>query len=321
VAQIGLIGAGYWGEKWARVLSENDALAWVYDKDSVKQIKVHAKYNAPDPGEPDWDNCDGVIIATPPDTHADLSREALENDVHVLCEKPLALSVGDVAELAELADDRGLVYMAGHTFLYARPIHRLWTWVQEFEEVWYMRFDWLNDGIVRDDVDVLWNVGPHPLSILFFIYGHEAPDVGLCIGSSFLPDNDHADVVNSSLLYPSGLLVDINLSWANPTKEREITVVGSDGKISCQTNQGDMTYMSPEGDTKHLVDTGPEPLQSEFEDFVGCIEQDKTPTSDGWSSGGRVVEWLEILSDVRQYTDRLGNKRLEEDTTDENPVS
>ena len=317
---IGLIGCGYWGPNLLRNFRRNpDArVVAVADRDSSRRAFVEREY--PGVGTTDdhrWllddPEIDAVVVATPASTHADLAREALEKGKHVLVEKPLAMRAGDAEALVELAEARDLILMAGHTFLYNAAVERLKREVDAgtLGEVYYLYSQRLNLGIVRSDVNAMWNLAPHDVSIVLHLFGEE-PQRVTAQGACYLQPGIE-DVVFMDLAFPSGRHAHIHVSWLDPGKVRRMTVVGSkkmcvyddiaEAKLALYDRGIDRQFEQPSDYGLHqLVKRAgdivlpkidfQEPLAKETAAFLTAIQTGEAPLSDG-RSGLAVVRVLE----------------------------
>jgi predicted dehydrogenase len=172
-------------------------------------------------------NLNAVVISTPPALHYSIARDCLEHGLNVLVEKPLTLNSGHAQELIDLADARNLVLMVGHTFEYNSAVHALKHYMDsgELGEIYYLDMARLNLGLFQRDSNVLWDLAPHDLSILFYLLG-EMPVTVSAHGTPCVFDDIH-DVAYVNLNFRSGISAHIHVSWLDPCKVRRITVVGS----------------------------------------------------------------------------------------------
>ncbi|HVS28988.1 MAG TPA: Gfo/Idh/MocA family oxidoreductase, partial [Solirubrobacteraceae bacterium] len=177
---VGLAGAGYWGSKLARNIFEASGcrLTAVCDADPSRLDATIERY----PGcrgelELDRllaaDDIDAVVLATPASLHAAHADAAMRAGKHVLVEKPLALSTADCEGLCALADETSLTLMVGHTFIYSEPVNMLRDYVSQGQlgELLYVYGQRVNLGVIREDLNALWNFGPHDVSILLYLLG------------------------------------------------------------------------------------------------------------------------------------------------------
>jgi predicted dehydrogenase len=172
-------------------------------------------------------NVDAVIIATPVGTHHALAAAALSAGKHVFVEKPLAASSADCIELIELAADRDLILMAGHTFLYSPPVNMIRDLILSGEvgEVYFISMNRVNLGIHQPDVSVVWDLAPHDFSILLYWLQESPSHVTAISRACVMPDKP--DVAFINLEFASGVITQVQLSWLAPSKLRRTTVVGS----------------------------------------------------------------------------------------------
>jgi predicted dehydrogenase len=238
--RVGVVGAGYWGPNLIRNLAElpGSPLAAVADANPTRLDYIRARYpavalydagailfNAP--------GIDAVVIATPAETHYALAREALLAGKHVFVEKPLATSGAQCLELARIAHDRGLTLMAGHTFVHNDALR--WTKQQldagTLGDVHYLYSRRLNLGQIRQDINVVWNLAPHDISIMGFLLDARPSRVS-CAGYAYI-QNGVEDVAFVTLEYPpitpagTPRSAHIHVSWLDPHKVREVVVVGT----------------------------------------------------------------------------------------------
>ncbi len=317
---VGIVGLGYWGPNLMRVLSRLPRVRLKYgcDLDEGRRSKQARLY----PGTlftGDFeellsdDELDAVVVASPSPTHAGLARQVLLADKDVFVEKPLALSPADAEQLVKLAAQRGRILMVGHLLEYHPAVSRLKALVSsgELGEVFYVYAHRLNLGIIRQDENALWSLGPHDLSVAMYLFDQE-PVEAQASGHSYLR-NGVEDVVFATLRFGDGKVAHFHMSWLDPHKERKITVVGSE-KMAVFDDMSrdeklklyDKGVQKPEyesygeyinlrfGDVviPHLPND--EPLKLECEHFVQCLVERKQPTSDG-RDGLRVVRTLDAL--------------------------
>lgn len=232
---VAQIGVGYWGPNLLRNLvgCGRCTVAQVADLSAERREFVRSLYPAiettasidevlRDPA------IDAVVIATPAKTHYELALRALESGKHLLVEKPMATSVAEVEGIGQLAREKGLVAMVGHTFLFNPAVRYLKKLIDsgELGEVRYIYSQRLNLGRIRSDVDALWNLAPHDISIIQFLLGEPEPARVRRSGMDFIqPGVD--DVVFLTVEYPGKVLAHIHVSWLDPHKVRCMTVVGS----------------------------------------------------------------------------------------------
>jgi predicted dehydrogenase len=236
--RVAVVGLGYWGPNLVRTLhelSEAEVVA-ICDSDERELKKVGRRY----PGvrqEKDFERVlsdgevDAILIATPVATHYPLARRALEAGKHVFVEKPLAGSVETAVDLIRLADEKGLLLMPGHTFLYSPPVNLIREQIRSgaIGTTYFISMSRVNLGLHQKDVSVVWDLGPHDFSILCH-WLDERPVAVSAIGRSCVIA-DRPDVAFINLEYASGTIAHIELSWLAPSKLRRTTIVGSERMI------------------------------------------------------------------------------------------
>jgi predicted dehydrogenase len=325
------IGCGYWGPNLLRNFSslKDCRVKYVVDSSEERRTFVEAGFprtRAVADNSIVFSDSDvaAVIIATPAGTHFSLAREALLAGKHVFVEKPLATTTAEVDELGKIADDRGLVLMAGHTFIYNSAVRYVKKLLDagELGQIRYIYSQRLNLGRIRSDIDALWNFAPHDISIIQYWLGDPAPISVRRLGMDFI-QRGVDDVVFLSIVYPEKVIANIHVSWLDPQKVRKMIVVGSrkmvvyddiaDDKIAIY-DKGidkmavlgqDMDFDNPRppqfdyrsGDILLPQINFKEPLRTEAEHFVDCIVNKKTPIT-GAAHARNVVSILESASSL-----------------------
>lgn len=236
--KVGLIGFGYWGTNLFRNLSTSPAfeLAAVADASAARRAALQQLYPSGRILESADDiiadkSIDAVVIATPVGTHFDLARKAMLAGKHVLTEKPMCASVAQAEELVDLAARQGVVLMVDHTFLFTGAVQRIGEIVRagELGRICYYDSMRVNLGLFQPDVDVLWDLAPHDLSILDYLIDEEPIHIeasGYCHVNQHLPD-----IVYLTLHYASPIVAHLNLSWMSPVKVRRTAIGGTDKMI------------------------------------------------------------------------------------------
>lgn len=317
---IAVVGAGYWGPNLLRNFHQLQEahVSWVCDSDEARLQRIRQLYPTVrttlsfDEVLADTDTT-AVAIATPAETHYPLAKRALQSGKNVFVEKPLALSAAHAGELVALAKEKGTTLMVGHTFLYNAAVTRLKEYVTsgELGDILYLYAQRLNLGQVRQDVNVLWNLAPHDVSILLHLLD-EQPQRVSARGIAHLRDGIE-DFVFATLEFSNKRTAHLHVSWLDPNKIRRFTIVGSrkmvvfddvssSAKIQLY-DKGVTKFASPQdfAEFQLQVRTGDlvvpsipmrEPLRMECQHFLDCIHTGKTPISDG-VNGLRVTEVLE----------------------------
>src|SRR5215218_6040472 len=293
--RVALLGHGYWGPNLARNLHLRLGRGWVacVDPDPGRRAEVAHRYPwvrvLADPAEAMADpEVDAVVVATPARTHAALVQEALAAGKHVLVEKPLALSTVEAVALAEAAERAGRVLMVGHTFEYNPAVTRMRELIEagELGELWYLHSQRVNLGRIQRDINALWSIGPHDVSIANYLVG-AAPLWVAARGARYL-HADVEDVVFATLGYDGGVLAHLHVydKGADP-------VAGGFGEFQFRLRRGDL----------HVPRTDlTEPLALELDHFLDCCRTGARPRTDAWN-GVRVVATLEA---AQQSLDKGG---------------
>lgn len=318
--QLGLIGVGHWGPNIARSMDSTGRanVRWICDLNEARLAWIagrHAEARTTNSiedllGDPELD---AVAIATPVPTHFDLAVRALEAGKHVLMEKPITQTSEQGLELAKLAETKGLTLMVGHVFEYNATVRALKQLIQDGElgTIQYMSFTRTNLGPVRTDVNALWDLASHDVSIMAYFLDDFPADV-TARGQAYLNENIE-DAVFATFGFKSGVVAHVNVSWLNPQKVRSITVVGDkkmavwdDLEMQRPIQVFDRHVEVPDDADSFIdfktavVDGGVfipnvrlnQPLQAECDHFIDCVDKGQRPQSDGWN-GLRVVQALE----------------------------
>ena len=326
--RVALLGYGYWGPNLARNLHMRLGEGWVacVDPDPARRAEVARRYPwvrlLEDPAEVMADpEVEALVVASPARTHAALVAEAVAAGKHVLVEKPLALSTAEAVALAEAADQAGRVLLVGHTFEYNPAVTRMRELLEagDLGDLWYLHSQRVNLGRIQSDINALWSIGPHDVSIANYLVG-AAPRWVAARGARYL----HAeveDVVFATLGYDGGVLAHIHVSWLDPSKLRRTTLVGSrrmvvfddlDSEAKLRVYDkgadpvgggfGEFQFRLRRGDL-HVPRTDlTEPLALELDHFLECCRTGARPRTDGWN-GVRVVATLEA---AQQSLDKGG---------------
>ena len=235
VVKIAQIGVGYWGPNLLRNLVANKSceVKKVVDLSEERREFVRRLYPSITVSDKVEDiivdkNIDAVIIATPVATHFDLTMRCLKAGKHVLVEKPMATTVDEVQQIGKLANKKGLVAMVGHTFLCNAAVRYVKTLIErgELGDIRYIYSQRVNLGRIRNDVDALWNLAPHDISIIQYWLNDPEPVRVTRNGKDYVQSGID-DVVFMNIQYPGNIIVNIHVSWLDPHKIRKMTIVGS----------------------------------------------------------------------------------------------
>ncbi len=319
--RLGMIGYGYWGANILRNLrglagarvqmvcdTAEDALqraARAYPELSRTRDSADILFS------PD---IDAVAIITPVWTHFELAKAALQNEKHVFLEKPLTATARQAEELIELADRRGLTLMVDHTFLFTGAVRKIRQLIYSgtLGALYYYDSTRVNLGLFQHDVNVVWDLGPHDLSIMDYLVRHK-PEAVSATGQRHVGELE--DVAFITIYFPEKMIAHINVNWLSPVKVRSTLIGGerrmlvwndleADEKIKvydkgvnvCQREQVYellVSYRSGDVWIPHI--RGEEALQNELEYFLDCVTNKKKPINDG-RAGLRVVRLLEAAS-------------------------
>ncbi len=318
--RVGIIGLGYWGPKLARNFAGLETANLVIAADlSAGRLEEFAKLfpqveTTQNAADLLGDNVDAVVIATPVHAHYQLAKEALLAGKHVMVEKPIARTSFQAKDLVDLAAERGLKLMVGHTFEYNPAVGAVRQIIQsgELGRIYYVNSTRVNLGLLQPDINVMWDLAPHDLSILCYILGEEPQKVS-ALGATFVnQESNLQEVVYINLRFPDGILANLRVSWLDPVKQRSITVVGNKKMLVYDDIAEDKVVIFDKGveipahsvtveefraSYRHGEETvypiqWVEPLRAECQHFVDCIRNDCIPRSDGLD-GLKIVKILE----------------------------
>lgn len=321
--RFGIVGWGYWGPKIARNLDSlsHTCVTMVADLDARRLGSMGVNQNGSgiqsttDIQDVFNSNVDGVVIVTPVRTHYALAREALLHDKHVLVEKPLTASVEEAEELVALARERKRVLMVGHTFEYNLAVNELRRLVRsgELGRIYCVEAERVNLGLFRQDINVIWDLAPHDISILLYLFG-KTPDQIRVQAHAHLQSHIH-DIAHLDLGFDDGMTAHVHVSWLHPCKIRRVTVIG-DAKMAVydDTNPAEMIKVYNKGADIHAdpvisyrygAITIPhidwiEPLRLECEDFASSIRNGTQPRA----HGGVGLEVVRVLAAAQRVLDQ-----------------
>lgn len=315
--RVGVLGVGYWGSKHLRVLQSVPGVSEVHAIDErlglmpeyaqfISAGRGHVSLTAALP------HVDAVVIATPPTSHARLGLEAIAAGKHVLIEKPLATTTADAEALIAAADEADVTLMVGHTFEYNAAVWMLRDLIQseELGSLFYLDSARLNLGLYQTDVNVIFDLAPHDISIANHVLGTR-PDAVEAWGSRHV-HSTYEDVAYLRLHYDQlGVSANIHVSWLDPHKVRRLTAVGSkkmavyndmaEEKVrvhdkaalpSASDGSGPARFVYHQGDVISPFVNFQEPLAVQDRHFADCIQKHTKPTTDG-ECGLAVVQVLE----------------------------
>lgn len=309
MTKIGIIGTGYWGKHHLRAFSQSECeIVGICDIDPQKKaladsygIKFFADYKKL------LRKVDAISIVTSPATHYSIAKKALKLGKHVLVEKPFVLNTKEAKELIKLAKEHECILMVGHIYLFHPAIIELRKLIvqKDLGKIYYLISERLNLGIIRNDVNSLWNFAPHDLSILLYLLDKK-PRAVAAYGRAFL----HAgieDITILNLTYANDTLAHLILSWLHPSKVRQLTLVGSqkmavfddvsqESPLKIYDKGAEPEKVEPQkewqsfGEFKMKIRFGEvvtpslpvtEPLIAEVGHFLDCIKRGNQPISSG----------------------------------------
>jgi predicted dehydrogenase len=319
---ISVVGYGYWGPNIVRNLQQNPnfKVVSVCDKDPRALQRASAAWPSLEVTA-DVDSVltstkiDAVAIVTPVWAHFELAKAALENGKHILVEKPFTSSSEQALELIELAERKGLTIMVDHTFLFTGAVRKMHELVQSgiLGNLYYYDSQRVNLGLLQHDVNVIWDLAPHDLSIMDYLIDG-TPEAIVATGERHL--NGHEDVAFITLYFPSRVIAHINVNWLSPVKVRT-TLLGGEKKMlvwddlaqdeKIKVYDKGVTMQDVEGVHKLLVSyrsgdmwaprlESTEALATELSYFHDCITTGRRPINDG-IAGWRIVSILEAAQE------------------------
>lgn len=318
---FGVIGYGYWGPNVVRNLAslEGSQVLVIADLDAAARNRAQRAYPnirvTADPGEVlTSTKIDAVAIVSPVWTHYQLAKAALLNGKHVFVEKPFTLNSAQGEELVELGQKRNLKIMVDHTFLFTGAVRKISQLMEDGQlgKLYYYDSTRVNLGLLQHDVNVLWDLAPHDLSIMDYLIKGE-PQAVVATGEKHL--NDYEDIAFMTIYFPEKVIAHINVNWLSPVKVR-MTLIGGEKRMvvwndlvadeKIRVYDRGVKTTNQEGVYKLLVNyrSGDmwaprleqlEALQQEMKYFVECIETGKDPINDG-RAGLRIVKMLEAAT-------------------------
>ena len=327
---IGVIGYGYWGPQIVRnfhSLNGTRVLA-VCDKDT--EVLKRAKQAYADV-EITTDLCrvltspqvDAVALVTPVWTHFELAKAALENGKHVFVEKPFTATSEQARQLIELAERKNLRIMVDHTFLFTGAVKKIRQLIDgnELGNLYYYDSTRVNLGLFQHDVNVIWDLAPHDLSIMNHLIKDKAEAI-VATGDRHL--NSQEDVAFITIYFEHNIIAHINVNWLSPVKVRTTLIGGEkrmvvwndlaadekvkvyDKGVQITNREGlyDLLVSYRSGDMWAPKVEQTEALKAECEYFVDCIQDNKQPFNDG-QAGLKVVEMLEAANQSMRERGRI----------------
>ena len=324
LVRVALIGFGHWGPNYARILAGTlgGARLVACAEPSAGRLAAFERQYPSARAYADYarllrdGDVDAAIVATPTSTHRAIVQQCLEAGLHVLVEKPLASTVVDAEALAKLAGTSGHTLMVGHTFLFNPAVRAIKAYIDKglLGEIRYLYFQRTGLGPIRQDVNALWDLAPHDLSMLRYWLGTDPVDL-VARGQSYLKAGTE-DVVFVTLSYPSQVLASVHVSWLDPVKTRRVTVVGDKKMVVFDDTHATeklriydrgADYQPREGGFAEFIAAVRdgdiaiprleplEPLREQLAHFIDCIVTGKPPLTSAEDGVAivRVLEWAE----------------------------
>jgi predicted dehydrogenase len=323
-----VVGLGYWGPNILRNVIEVDEFKDIYccDTDRSRLERMQKRFQTIRTEE-DYENIlknddiKYIFIATPPITHFELARRAIECGKNVYVEKPMTTSSRDAELLINMAEKKSVKLMVGHTFEFSPAVEKLEELIKEdvLGDIYFISMSRINLGIHQKDTSVIWDLAPHDFSILFRLL-NESPRSISAFSNSFVKKG-LKDVAFINIRFDSGIIANVNVSWLSPNKVRETIIVGKkkmllyddtkvDEKIKIFDKGVDL-IKDPEnfGEYQLTYRTGnivspflktDEPLKLIVKHFINSVKDNSKPKTDGYS-GLRVVKAIEAAEKSAEY--------------------
>ena len=321
VVKFGVVGYGYWGPNVVRNLDQLDGseVVAVCDKSPTARKRIHKSYPhvkvvAETAELMSSAEVDAIAIVTPVWSHYELTKAALENGKHVFVEKPFTSDSAQAEELINLAAKKNLKIMVDHTFLFTGAVKKIGQLLEEgtLGKIYYYDSTRVNLGLFQHDVNVIWDLAPHDLSIIDHLI-KETPEAVSATGQTHL--NGHEDIAFITVYFPNKIIAHINVNWLSPVKVRT-TLIGGEKKmlvwndleadekikvydkgVHITTREGlyNLLVNYRSGDMWSPQVEQIEALKQELAYFVDCISNNHTPFNDG-AAGLRVVKLLEAAN-------------------------
>lgn len=323
--KVGVIGCGYWGPNLLRNFADSEGaeLRWICDLDTQRLAAMGRRYPAAEQtthfkallADP---NLDAVVIATPVWTHFSFAEQALMAGKHVLVEKPLTASVAEASQLVELAERLGRTLMVDHTFVYTGAVRKIKELVDsgQLGELLYFDATRINLGLFQNDINVVWDLAPHDLSIMDFVIQREPKSVA-AVGSCHVKEGIE-NIAYVILRFADEFMAHFHFNWLSPVKIRHTLLAGSrkmvvyddieptekvrvyDSGVSAVQNENHrdreeayrtlVSYRTGDVWVPKLDST--EALRYVSQEFLASIREQRAPLTDG-NAGLRVVRLLE----------------------------
>lgn len=314
MVNLALIGLGQWGKNYLTTIKQfpncrikyicSNTLKGFHSSDDyivTTDFKDLLKYK----------DIDGVIIATPGSTHFQIAEEFLKKGFNLLVEKPLTTDYQQAEALNKLKNKTGAQVLVGHIYLFDPAFVQMKKLLKQIGALQYVSYEVINNGPFRSDMSVLWDLGPHAISLLLDIYGQYPTSIKAWAQKYLRPDTDLFDAVNIKVEFPNHCPSFVNLSWLSPIKRRELTVVGTKSTLvynDLQPNR--LTFfegMGPRLKGKEVIKKDPSikypsynhklPLEAELGEFINAISKKQSIKRSGMDFGVKVTRLLALAED------------------------
>lgn len=332
---VGVIGCGYWGPNLVRnfAWTEGARVSAVCDEQLDRAQKLASQYSVPQVygdaleliNDPDVDL---VVVATPSRMHHSLAAAAIEVGKHVLVMKPMTTNVEDAEDLIERADAKGVLLAVDHTFVYTPAVRKMRQLVEggDLGEVYYIDSVRINLGVFQSDVNVIWDLGPHDISIIDYIMGGQVPTEVSAIGAAHA-GSVRENVAYVTMRYGPSVLAHVHVNWLAPAKIRRTIIGGSRQMVVYDDMQPSeklqvydrgvtiapwddpeqvysklVSYRSGDMWAPRLENT--EALAVEAEELIGCIREGGEPVGSALS-GLRTVRILAAAEQSMHHGSQL----------------
>lgn len=308
MVRVAVVGTGYWGPNFVRIMDElpESELVWVCDRDSnqfqrLAVLYPHLRFTDDLRRIVEDASVDAVVVSTGSESHYEVAKACLESGKHVLVEKPLALNSKDASELIEIAQKSKKVLMVGHLLRYHKGIQKLKEYIDngQLGRLLYVYTTRVNLGRIRKDENALWSLGTHDVSVVTYLVGSNPLSV-TAAGQSYVRKGIY-DVVFVTLHFPDDVMAHLHVSWLDPHKIRKITVVGDkkmavlddmetteklriyDKGVDFAPSYGDYaeSLSIRIGDIYIPKIDMVEPLKVECKHFLECVLTGQKPVTDG----------------------------------------
>jgi len=287
-----VVGTGYWGKKHAEEYAKLGLDVYAVDtsRDALESCESFTKgqYTSIDEmcKNPDIRY---VSVCTPNDTHYEVTKKLLENDKHVLVEKPFVMTDPQGRELIKLAKEKQLTLAVGHIFRFNNAINFIKNRIDIFGKPRIVKLAWTNVEPIYNDRDILYDLATHPYDILLYLFDMEISNV-FCIAQKWRQEQPESAFINFMM---NGVLVDIEVSWVTPRKTRSLTIVGSDATAFVDCVKQTVNIYHNETKSIEPIDIVPNnTIQDELRAFINCVETRGTSVADA-EVGMKVVRLLE----------------------------